>query len=222
MTTQGKAILAPMARLIREGFTDNGISLESTELETVLARIEWGDLEGLNDLSGGFLQLLHANTGVSYGPDFFARDPNDVARDLCGSSLVYTGNNSWGGLVTATGGYDTHGKKDKATAEAAPGTVGVYSSRGDILIISAHEPGEAGTIALFGMAQYNGKNLAKSEVANRLQIREYAGERIGRKAPLVIHPRDTAIDQVGSLYVREDPTTKRKTGASNAFKLNKR
>jgi hypothetical protein len=157
--------------------------------------------------------------GPVYGSRFFARDPAAVAKDLCGSALLYTeGSDVWSGVVTETAGYRGSTKKDKETAEASPGTIGVWNAQGHkILIASAHEPGKKGTVAVWGMGLPDEK-WSMGEVGKRLEIDERAGEIIGATSDLSVMPRDPSSEKVGKMYVRSMPKAK---GACAIYKLSR-
>ena len=153
-----------------------------------------------------------------YGSQFFARNPDVVAEALCGSSLTYTAGVGSAGSVLAskTGSYPNPTRKDRATAEAEPGTIGVYSAQGkDILIVSAHEAGDAGTVAI-----WEGNGLSMEGIADALHIRDNDGLVIGDSAPIEVHPRNAAVDRVGGLYVKALSRSQLK-GASVGYKLSR-
>ncbi len=162
---------------------------------------------------------LVADDGMPvYSPQFFSRDANIVAKELCGSNLMFTGKRrGWTGLITETAGYDEPSKKDKKTAESLPGTIGVWPAQGkQVLIISAHEPGDAATVAVWAMSHYDSK-WSMGQIGANLNIGEREGEIIGSPGyDLVLLPRDPSTDSVGHLLV--NPTNAGK-GESSAYKL---
>ncbi len=151
---------------------------------------------------------------------FFSRDAVTVARELCGSSLIYApeGSAPAGAVATKTAAYGP-AKKDKNLSEARAGTVGVWGVRGNnILIISAHEPGDAGKVAVWGLGAVGEKpTLTMSEVGHFLNIGAYEGTVIGENAPLALHVRNTSTDRLGGQYVR--PFDASDKGAKAAYEL---
>ena len=155
-----------------------------------------------------------------YGPRFFARDPAAVAKDLCGSGLLYAkGSDVWAGVVKETGAYRGATKKDKATAEAMPGTMGVWSAQGyKILIVSAHDPGKKGTVAVWGLS-FPGEAWGMGDVGAQLDIESMEGKVVGDpNSGLIVMPRDPSTDSVGMLYVR---STNKVKGSSASYKLSR-
>lgn len=218
----GERVLGPVARLLRKGFERKGVAL-TDRLNTVLARIESGEAEAFRDLSVALLEgyvRVSDITSPLFAPEFFARDTATVARELCGSTFVYTGSgasNVWSGPVTGVAAYgrSSQFERYKETAEAEPGTVGLFISRSTkVAIVSAHAPGEVGVVSIWGVGKFN-----MGDTCAGLGIEGYIGKVVGRDASLYLEPRDTSNDRVGTLRVKKitDPSEKRTSLA--AYKL---
>ena len=191
-------LLEAFANLTRRRLLGMGIELDNN-LERLLKNMREGDEKTLGQLPEA---LVNAGRTHLYAPDFFSRDPVTVAEELCGSSLSYANDvmNSWSGLVTETGAYRTYSKKDEAVAKAEPGTIGLYPAQGhQILIISAHEPGKKGTVAVWGLGV--GEYLSMARVTQLMTAEKYTGKIIGVDAPFYLSPRNTSNKKIGNLEV---------------------
>lgn len=208
-----KDVFVQLARITRGQLTKAGVPA-NPRLETLLAKLDDGQAEELGSLPGA---LIASAGSRLYAPNFFARDPAEVAEALCGSALSYAdrANTSWSGLVLETAAYKTFTVKDEATAKAAPGTLGLYPSQGKhILIISAHEQGKYGTVAIWGLGA--GENLSMTKVTEALGANGYTGSIMGVNSPLYLQPRDCTNNKVGNLKVK---STGKQKGADASYKL---
>ncbi|HLC91277.1 MAG TPA: hypothetical protein VJI15_05935 [Candidatus Nanoarchaeia archaeon] len=197
----------------------------STDLGVAVTAFKSGKFEDAIRLLGEGLRAgyVEASTvspsGALYGQAFFARPRGEVSQHLCGSVLAYapTVIEAMAGLVTHTAAYKAS-EKDRAIASAEPGTVGVWTAQGNaILIISAHEPGKEGTVAVWGMRSSAGQ-LGMGAVGQELDIRSYEGMVIGRDAPLQVMPRNLSVDTVGALTVGKEANAK---GATDVYRLSR-
>ncbi len=208
-----KDALAQLAKITRGQLTRSGVKPDS-RLETVLGNMDAGEGEALGRLPGA---LISAASSRLYAPNFFARYPVEVAEALCGSSLAYVDkiNNSWSGLVTEVAAYKTSSNKDEVIANSLPGTIGLYPVQGkNVLIISAHEPGKSGTVAVWGLGL--GENLSMTRVTELMNAESYVGTIMGINNPIYLQPRDCTNNQVGNLKVTNVGKEK---GAAAIYKL---
>ena len=93
-----------------------------------------------------------------------------VAKNLCGSIISYEGNEA---LISKISGWSAVGGDDQTFPTAVPGTVGSWHSNAyggyDIGIISAHNVGESGIVAFYGLRPIiDGK--VKGEVTSKNKI----------------------------------------------------
>ena len=215
-----KAVLdlsnAGLAKAIVREFPNLDVDAVSNSLSTENPEKVIGALVDL--ARNGYIEAK-AVSGPLYAPEFFARDTVKVAKELCGSTLIYTAGKIWGGPVLYTAAYKASAK-DRATASAAPGTIGVYASQGkNILIISAHEPGKEGTVAVWNLGQFNDA-FKMGNVGEYFEILNHAGKVIGDNAPLYLEPRNNSSDKLNNYAsVKKLTDPKELKGAMGAFKL---
>ncbi len=212
-------VLTSLADVFTKVFVQKGFRLEGEIAET-LSQMKEGDLSSLSRLPG---VLKDSTLNSMYGDSFFARDHRVVAKDLCGSVLLYAPDSTPPsfpmptGIITATAGYSMSAK-DRETAQASPGTIGVYQAQGKgILIISAHEPSKTGTVAIWGMQTQNGR-MGMAEIGTRLEIARYERKVIGVDAPYTILPRDSRTKGILGATVQRLPSSESK-GADEAYAL---
>lgn len=226
MVTRTEKVMNTIGKILQKKL--HGLDLDGGDLENILKRIQDGDTSAFEEIPNEIVEaarhgyISQDQTVSLYAPDFFARNRVEVAKDLCGSGLgLMDGFNYFSGTVLETAAY-TVSKKDKSVAEAAPGTVGVWSAQGkSILIISAHESGDEGTVAVWGIGQYD-KKLPMGLVGDNLKIRDYEGTIIGVNSPIVLMPRDISTDKSGHMYVDQITNKRALKGADAAYKIHLR
>ncbi len=207
-----KKILSGLETVLRRGLISARLNPKDN-LALTLQKIKEGNSDALGELAP---HIVDQTRSQLYAPEFFARDPKEVAKDLCGSSIFYLLNDKAnGGRITHTAAYSTS-NKDKKVAEAKPGTIGCYSSEGrDIIIISAHEGGKSSTVALWSI-NYGAEKLTMSETAEKLKLRDCTNKVIGEDAPWLLVARNPSIENIGELYVR---STGKEKGSLASYKL---
>lgn len=181
-----------LATLLEDAARESGVEIVSKEaLDLTLRELKDGNLQAL----GGIAQALIASARAGYvprdsvvgsqvyGPDFFARNPVEVARDLCGQVITYSHlDHFFMGVISSTGGYsgiDPEDNRRFPTANAAPGTIGSYNARGPVTIISAHEPDQTGFVAIWSTILPDGTHSSMTNTGRALEVKEHIGDRIG-------------------------------------------
>jgi hypothetical protein len=192
MSKRLAGIGSSLSRFLREAAENSDVEIVSGEdLGATLEQLEAGNLQALSGIAEalmtraryGFVPADSVRESQVYGPDFFARDPSEVAKDLCGQVITYSHlDEFFMGVVNATGGYSNLDPEDNRrfpTAIATPGTIGSYNSRGPITIISAHEPNQNGFVAVWGLILPDGSNHSMTNAGRSLHVKEHSGEVVG-------------------------------------------
>ena len=136
----------------------------------------------------------------------------NAALLLLGSVLEYKPRNIRA-VICKTTAWDYVGGSDQTTTQAKPGTIGVYHADKmggyDIALISAHERGRNGAVAIWEIRYLDGERLGpkisvKSRIADELGFSRTSGKNIlNSKTPLTLN-FDTNIYLRDFAKVRRD------------------
>jgi hypothetical protein len=152
---------------------------------------------------------LESGLIMTLGPEFWARNSKQVARDLVMKPIFdYTGfmDILSRGILTEVDAFDGPiREKDSHLFSQEPGTLGVFASRrGAIPVITAHANGRTGLVTLRAVVSGEDK-YGPTQISDMLGLDQCSGKLVGNESGLYIGESGIDYQKEGIRVVNEIP-----------------